>query len=86
MHIANIHDAKSHLSELIRRAIAGEEVVIARANEPLVRLQPLLRDTRPRYGGQWQGQVWRADNFDAPDAELEELFLVGAPLPDESTA
>lgn len=79
MQISNIHEAKAHLSDLIRRAIAGEEVIIARSNEPLVRLEPILRDTRPRTGGQWRGQVQLAPDFDAPDADLESLFY-DAPL------
>lgn len=74
MHIANIHEAKAHLSELIRRAIAGEEVMIARANEPLVRLEPVIRDTRPRTGGQWAGKVHVSPEFDAVDKELEGEF------------
>ena len=79
MQIANIHQAKTNLSELIRRAIAGEEVIIARANEPLVRLEPISRDTRPRTGGQWRSKLWVAPDFDAPDPELESLFC-DAPL------
>jgi prevent-host-death family protein len=73
MHIANINEAKTHLSELIRRALAGDEVVIARANEPLVRLEPIIRDTRPRVGGQWAGQVHIAENFEFTDEEIDEI-------------
>ena len=78
MQIVNIQEAKANLSGLIRRAIAGEEVLIARANEPLVRLEPLARDTRPRIGGQWRNRLWIAPDFDEPDAELEALFYGGA--------
>ncbi len=74
MQVANIHQAKTNLSELIRRAIAGEDVFIARANEPLVRLEPVSRDTRPRSGGQWRNKLWIAPDFDAPDPELESMF------------
>lgn len=74
MQIANIHQAKANLSELIRRAIAGEEVVIARANEPLVRLEPIARDTRARTGGQWRNRLWVAPDFDESDSEIETLF------------
>lgn len=81
MHIVNIHDAKTHLSDLIRRALAGEEVFIARANQPLVRLEPLSRDTRPRAGGQWQGRLWVAPDFNEPDGELEALFYDGPVAP-----
>jgi prevent-host-death family protein len=74
MQLANIHHAKSQLSQLINRALAGEEVIIARAGEPLVRLVPVHQDTRPREGGQLKGQIWLAEDFDAPDPAIEQLF------------
>ena len=79
MQVTNIHEAKARLSELIRRAIAGEEIYIARADEPLVRLEPLARDTRPRTGGQWQGRIVMSHGFDQDDDEIESSF-VDAPL------
>ena len=74
MEIANIHEAKAHLSRLIERALAGEEVQIARSGEPLVRLVPIQLDTQPRRGGQLRGKVWIAEDFDATDSEIEQLF------------
>jgi prevent-host-death family protein len=74
MQIANIHDAKAKLSHLIERALAGEEVQIARAGHPLVRLVPIHDDARPRQGGQLNGKIWIAGDFDAPDLEIEKLF------------
>ena len=75
MHIENIHTAKAHLSQLIKRALAGEEVVIARAGEPLVRLTPCREITAPRAGGQWHGRVRIAEEFDEFDPLLQHLFL-----------
>lgn len=74
MHIYNMHDAKTRLSELVKRALAGEEVIIARHNQPLVKLEPVNMDVRPRTGGQWKGKIWMAPDFDAPDPEIERLF------------
>lgn len=74
MEIANIHQAKAELSRLIERALAGEEVQIARAGEPLVRLVPIQPDTQPRQGGQLQGKIWVDNDFDAPDPDIERLF------------
>lgn len=74
MQLANIHHAKSQLSQLINRALAGEEVIIARAGEPLVRLVPVHQDTRPRQSGSLRGLVWMAEDFDAPDPQIEALF------------
>jgi prevent-host-death family protein len=74
MQVANIHDAKTKLSQLISWALAGEEVIIARAGDPLVRLVPVHQDTRPRQGGQLRGQIWMAEDFDAPDPAIDQLF------------
>ena len=49
MEIANIHDAKSRLSKLVEQAMRGEEVVIAKAGTPVVRLVPIQVDTSPRW-------------------------------------
>jgi len=68
MKIANIHEAKSQLSKLVEQALSGEEVVIAKAGQPVVRLVPIQSDQSPRQGGQWKGRVKIAEDFDAlPD-------------------
>ena len=46
MEIANIHEAKTQLSKLVERALEGEEVIIARAGKPMVRLVPIRETTR----------------------------------------
>jgi prevent-host-death family protein len=63
----NIAQAKAQLSELVQRALAGEEIVIAKDNKPLLRLAPLESARTPRTPGSAKGQVlhW-ADDFDAP--------------------
>lgn len=68
MRIANITEAKAQLSRLVDRALAGEDVVIARGGRPLVRLTILREDDRPRdlSTGFWRGRMWMADDFDAP--------------------
>jgi prevent-host-death family protein len=60
----NLYEAKTHLSQLVERATAGEEIIIAKAGRPLARLVPLVRQTKPRALGLLAGQVWVADNFD----------------------
>lgn len=63
----NIHEAKSNLSRLIQMALDGKEVVIARNNQPLVRLQALARSTSKRQLGSLQGLVKSVSvNFDNP--------------------
>jgi len=46
---AGIHEAKTRLSRLIRAVLRGEEVIIAKAGQPLVKLVPVKAqgDTRP---------------------------------------
>lgn len=68
MRIANITEAKAQLSRLVDAALRGEEIVIARAGRPLVRLTAVEADERPRdlSKGYWKGRVRIADDFDAP--------------------
>lgn len=74
MHVINISEAKTHLAQIVKRVLAGEDIVIARQGEPLVRLSVYQADLTPREGGQWRGQVWMSEDFDTPDPELEALF------------
>jgi prevent-host-death family protein len=71
----NLHDAKTHLSRYVDQALAGEEVVIARAGKPLVRLMPVETKPTPRVGGFLRGQaVLTADvKADFKD-DIEKMF------------
>jgi prevent-host-death family protein len=60
----NMHEAKTDLSRLVERALAGEDVVIARAGVPVVWLVP-VQQTGKRRLGQWRGKVKLAEDFDA---------------------
>jgi prevent-host-death family protein len=69
----NIHEAKTHLSRLVERAAAGEEIVIARAGKPVARLVPVNGGKpRPQRIGAWKGKVWLADDWDS-EAVNEEI-------------
>jgi prevent-host-death family protein len=70
----NIHEAKTHLSRLVERVEAGEEVVIARAGRPVARLVQYRSRTRPRRPGLWRDRVRLATDFDAADPELLDAF------------
>lgn len=70
----NLEEAEPSLSHLVDAAVAGENVVLARAGVPLVRLTPVLRAPARRSLGIDQGKIWIADDFDAPMPELEALF------------
>ena len=70
----NMHEAKTHLSKLVKQAVNGDEVIIAIAGEPAVRLEPLRKHRRKPVFGAAKGQVWMSDDFDAFDAEIEKMF------------
>jgi prevent-host-death family protein len=70
----NISDAVTQLSELIHQAIQGEDVVIAEAGMPIVRLVPIAPESLSRVPGQDKGKVFVADDFDDP---LPENILAG---------
>ena len=72
--IVNMHEAKSSLSRLVERALAGEEVVIARKGEPLVRLVPVSKEPKRRIPGRSKGKIWISPDFEFTEAEIEELF------------
>jgi prevent-host-death family protein len=74
--ISNIHEAKSQLSKLIESALAGEEIIIAKAGKPLVRLIPYQEQQQPRTPGAWFGKVSMRDDFDAElPADLLARFI-----------
>lgn len=66
-----IHTAKTNLSRLIVRACAGEEIVISRGDEPVVRLVPLVPPTGRRSPGSMKGQLNTDAGFDEPLSEDE---------------
>jgi prevent-host-death family protein len=72
----NIHEAKTHLSRLIERVEAGEEVTLARAGRPVAKLVPFRHRSERRPLGLWQGKVWLAADWDSAEInrEIAELF------------
>ena len=70
MAAVNIHEAKARLSELLDRALAGEEIVIARAGRPLARLVPLASG-EPRRPGIARGELTEAFFEPLPPEELD---------------
>ncbi len=70
----NMHEAKSQLSRLGKAAWEGEEVVIARAGEPYLRLVP-YREHKPRRRlGAMKGQIRIAPDFDETPPEVIDSF------------
>jgi len=70
----NVGEAKARFSELVRKALAGEEVIIAKDNKPLLRLVPLDRAAGPRKPGSARGQVWMAPDFDETPQDFDDCL------------
>jgi prevent-host-death family protein len=68
----NVAEAKSHFSDLLRKALRGEEVVIARDGKPLVRLVPVDRLSVTREPGSARGEIWMAPDFDETPEDFKE--------------
>jgi prevent-host-death family protein len=62
----NIYDAKTRLSQLVGRAEAGEEIVIARGGRPVARLVPFRVEGVPRKPGRMRGRIRMGRDFDEP--------------------
>ena len=73
--MVNVYEAKTQLSDLLKRAEAGEDIVIARAGKPVVRLVPVERRSGQRPGrGCLKGKMWISEEFDKVDDEIIEEF------------
>jgi len=68
----NIHAAKSHFSELVQKAMLGEEVIIAKDNKPVVKLVPIRQANHPRRLGTAKGLMTIAPDFDEPLEDFTE--------------
>ena len=67
-----INEAKTRLSELLRRVEAGEEIIIRRGDTPIARLIPERR-SKMTPPGRLSGRIWVADDFDDPLPEFVEF-------------
>ena len=69
-----MHEAKTHLSRLLSEVEEGQEIVIARGGKPVARLVPDSGRRPRRTPGSAKGKIWIADDFDAPDEQIERDF------------
>lgn len=72
--VVNVHEAKTHLSRLLDRAAAGEEIVIERAGRPVARLVALATNRAARRPGALRDRITIADDFDDTPAWLVDAF------------
>jgi prevent-host-death family protein len=70
-----MHEAKTNLSQLVERAEAGEEIVIARNGTPVARLVPVTqKNSLATVFGALRGQVTFAEDFDELPDDIAEAF------------
>jgi prevent-host-death family protein len=73
MDTVNVHEAKTHLSRLLERVEAGEEIIVARNGKAVARLVPVGHATR--RAGAMKGRIRLRRDFDAPlPAKLVKAF------------
>ena len=68
----NIAEAKARFSELVQKAMVGEEIVIAKDNKPVARLVPFAAQGKKRTPGSAKGKIWMASDFDATPQEFRD--------------
>lgn len=74
MQVVNIHSAKTHLSELIKSAANGEEIIICKAGKPMVKLVQYNSKQQKRKPGYWEGKVTIAEDFDDLPDDFMDFF------------
>jgi len=74
MLITNISEAKAQLSALIEKVKAGQEVIIAKAGTPVVKLVLYERSEKPRSPGALRGKIEIADDFDELPNDIADAF------------
>ena len=70
----NMHEAKTNLSKLVKRAAAGEEIIVAKAGEPVAKIVPYTPPAVPRIPGRMKGQIKILPGFDEIPEEFEEYL------------
>ncbi len=71
----SVYDARRQLSELLKLALEGNDVIIVENNKPLARLVPISEDNQRRIAGLNKGKIWVSEDFDEP---LPEEFWTGS--------
>lgn len=77
MHQIDITDAQTQITQLLESALQGEEVIITRNNQPILKLIQILPVTKRRQRGSAKGQIWIAPDFDALLEDFKEYMLEG---------
>lgn len=68
----NVAQAKARFSELVRKAMSGDEVVIAKDNKPILKLVPIEPSAKRRKPGSARGRVWMAADFEQTPKDFDD--------------
>lgn len=75
MQSVDLNQARQHLPELIEQTISGDDIVITREGQPVVRLVAFIKkNKRQRQFGSARGLIKVADDFDAPLKDFKEYM------------
>lgn len=74
MQLVNIHNAKTNLSKLIEKVLAGEDVTLAKAGKPVAKIVAYKEKVKPRKLGLLKGKIWISDDFNEEDKEINKMF------------
>jgi prevent-host-death family protein len=66
MQIVNIHEAKTHFSKLLMRVLNGEEIIIAKAGDPIAKIVSIKSKLKKRVPGSAKGKIFISDDFNDP--------------------
>ena len=67
MQSVNVHEAKTHFSKLLEQVQNGDEIIIAKAGQPIARLVAYKPIAQAVSGmGAMAGEIWMAEDFDLP--------------------
>ncbi|NRR30019.1 type II toxin-antitoxin system Phd/YefM family antitoxin [Oxalobacteraceae bacterium] len=71
----DIHEAEMQLAELVNAAAQGDNILITKAGKPVARLIPVFSGQLVRAPGSMKGEIYVADDFDAPlPEEIQAAF------------
>ncbi|MEN2737932.1 type II toxin-antitoxin system Phd/YefM family antitoxin [Microbacterium sp. X-17] len=79
-----VHEAKTHLSRILRMVENGEEVRILRGTHPVARVVPIVEEPRRRRLGTLKGQIWMSDDFNDIDEDIVDAFENSELFPPEA--
>ena len=74
MLITNISEAKTQLSALIKKVMAGQEVIIGKAGKPVAKLVRYERSEKPRQPGALRGKIKIGEDFDELPMDIAKAF------------